>query len=599
MVHHDLKPHNVMLTDKGVAKIIDFGLARVRQNTIASSTKISGAGTLQYMAPEKLQGQAGGGRKADVYAYGMVVYELWTGEVPFAGLDQFQLQKRVLAQQLPTMGESVPAHAAMLVRACWRRDPDQRPEAAMVAPLLASMAAVGGGARALAPLAAQLSYALERGAEVYAPVGGEPAALQQCGYVGPRGACTLQARGPFCDRHQCPRDGCGNSKSSGSAACGQASCGMAAGDDIYAAVGPGSGAAAEDVGVRKALAAWSAGHHKEALSLVGAGLEKHAEDVLLLLMRRYILLERPALGPVGVDQEEDGLLRKRAKAAGQAAGKAAVECARRLAFEGSEPGVKARASFLQGAVLGIVLDNAVEAAPLYRKAAEQGYAGGQCGVGWCYDNGNGVQQDKAEAAKWYRKAAEQGYACGQNNLGVCYKHGDGVQQDMAEAVKWYRKAAEQGYAAAQHNLGNSYFDGDGVRQDKAEAAKWYRKAAEQGNAAAQFNLGVCYERGDGVRQDKTEAAKWYRKAAEQGFATAQFNLGNSYANGDGVQQDKAEAVKWYRKAAEQGHAGGQNGLGVCYANGDGVRQDKAEAAKWCRKAAEQGQPNAIENLKLL
>ena len=483
-----------MLTDKGVAKIIDFGLARVRQNTIASSTKISGAGTLQYMAPEKLQGQAGGGRKADVYAYGMVVFELSTGEVPFSGLDQFQLQKRVLDQQLPVLDKSVPEHAAMLVRACWRREPGERPDAAIVAPLLASMAAVSGESRALAPLVAQLSYTLEHGAEVYATAGGEAAALRQCGYVGTRGACTLQARGTFCDCHQCPRDGCNNSKTSRDAVCGQVSCAMAAGDDIYAAVAPGSGAADqnEEVGVRKALAAWSAGRYKEALFLVEAGLEKPAVDVLLLMMRRYILREQLALGPVGVDQEEDGLLLRRAKAAGGAAGKVAVESARRLALDEREPGMKVLATFLQGAVLGFVLDSAVEAVPLHRKAAEQGYAGGQFNLGWCYEHGHGVRQDKAKAAKWYRMAAEQGYA------------------------------------EAQFNLGNRYFNGDGVRQAKAEAVKWFRLAAEQGYANAQNNLGVCYKNGHGVRQDKAEAAKWYRKAAEQGFTTAIKNLSSPW-----------------------------------------------------------------------
>jgi len=59
-----------------------------------------------------------------------------------------------------------------------------------------------------------------------------------------------------------------------------------------------------------------------------------------------------------------------------------------------------------------------------------------------------VRQGHAEAVRWYRKAAEQGFAGGQGNLGVLYDHGQGVKQGHAEAVHWYRKATEQGLVNA-------------------------------------------------------------------------------------------------------------------------------------------------------
>ncbi|GHT45707.1 hypothetical protein FACS189454_05630 [Planctomycetales bacterium] len=237
-----------------------------------------------------------------------------------------------------------------------------------------------------------------------------------------------------------------------------------------------------------------------------------------------------------------------------------------------------------------VTEDKSEAVKWFRKAAEQGNAVAQNNLGDCYYNGNGVTEDKSEAVKWYRKAAEQGNACAQNNIGECYYNGEGVTEDKAEAVKWFRKAAEQGYASAQNNLGDCYYNGEGVTQDYAEAVKWYRKAAEQGYATAQNMLGNCYDRGAGVTKDQAEAVKWYRKAAEQGYATAQHNLGVCYFNGEGVAEDKAEAVKWYRKAAEQGNKYAQNSLGNCYYTGKGFDgyKDYKEAMKWYRKAAEQG-----------
>ena len=100
--------------------------------------------------------------------------------------------------------------------------------------------------------------------------------------------------------------------------------------------------------------------------------------------------------------------------------------------------------------------------------------------------------DYKTALREWRPLGEQGYAGAQFNLGVMYENGLGVEQDKAEAVKWYRRAAEQGNAIAQYNVGLMYFDGQGAAQDDAEAVKWWRRAAEQDHVSAQSNLGFMY-----------------------------------------------------------------------------------------------------------
>lgn len=110
-------------------------------------------------------------------------------------------------------------------------------------------------------------------------------------------------------------------------------------------------------------------------------------------------------------------------------------------------------------------------AEYYNDAFSQWY------LGLCYELGDGVKRSPAEAVKWYRKAAEQGHAGGQIALGVHYYNGDGVEQDNAEAMKWFRKAADQGNAEGQFLLGNCYEHRIG---DKVEAVKWYKLAAEKG-----------------------------------------------------------------------------------------------------------------------
>jgi len=142
-----------------------------------------------------------------------------------------------------------------------------------------------------------------------------------------------------------------------------------------------------------------------------------------------------------------------------------------------------------------------------------------------YATGRGVLQDDVQAADWFRKAAEQGNAYAQSNLALMYASGrGGLPQDDKQAVEWYRKAAEQGNTNGQTGLGFMYEQGRGVVEDHVEAVKWYRKAAEQGYAIAQTNLGVMYRAGRGVPKDQAEAERWFRKAAEQGDARAQTLL---------------------------------------------------------------------------
>ena len=186
--------------------------------------------------------------------------------------------------------------------------------------------------------------------------------------------------------------------------------------------------------------------------------------------------------------------------------------------------------------------------PLFKKAANLGYASAQNALGVMYREGKGVAQNYEEALRWYRKAANQGDAMAQNSIGVMYRRGICVPQNDVEAVTWYYKSADQGYAVAQSNLGIMYENGLGVTKNYAEAIKWYRKSAEQGHYLGQYHLGNCYYNGQGVAKDYNEAAILFRKAADQGYSNAMNDLGFCYANGYGVPQDLQIAKAWYQKA---------------------------------------------------
>ena len=139
LVHRDLKPANVMITAGGV-KLLDFGLAGLRPGaewlggTNAEAPTADGAvlGTVQYMAPEQLQGRTVDAR-ADVFALGAVLYEMLTGRRAFERESAAQSVAAVLDSDPPLVADmrpDVPRALAWAIDQCLAKDPDRRWESA-------------------------------------------------------------------------------------------------------------------------------------------------------------------------------------------------------------------------------------------------------------------------------------------------------------------------------------------------------------------------------------------------------------------------------------------------------------------------------------
>ena len=145
ITHRDLKPGNIMLTKAG-AKLLDFGLAKLRPAGATGdvglsaaptvSSPLTGAGTIlgtfQYMAPEQLEGQETDAR-TDIFAFGAVVYEMVTGKKAFEGKSQASLIAAILEREpvpMSSLQSMSPPALDRVVKTCLAKDPEDRWQAA-------------------------------------------------------------------------------------------------------------------------------------------------------------------------------------------------------------------------------------------------------------------------------------------------------------------------------------------------------------------------------------------------------------------------------------------------------------------------------------
>lgn len=126
LIHRDVKPENVLLSDTGQVKIADFGLARAVSTTTGTATLV---GTVAYLSPELVLGRPAKAQ-SDIYSTGVMLFELLTGMQPFTGATAVQVAIQHAQSEVPAPSDLLPGLAAdidELVQWCTSRDPEDRP----------------------------------------------------------------------------------------------------------------------------------------------------------------------------------------------------------------------------------------------------------------------------------------------------------------------------------------------------------------------------------------------------------------------------------------------------------------------------------------
>ncbi|MFN7955109.1 MAG: serine/threonine-protein kinase [bacterium] len=643
VIHRDIKPHNIFLNKRGRVKLLDFGLAKAID---VSQVSLSGQaiGTPAYMSPEQAVAQDGQpvDHRTDLYSLGVVLFQLFTGQVPFRGTSAIEVALAHVQRQPPRPRElrpDIPQHIEAIVLKAMAKDRDYRYSSALeIASDLSgetrhweSAAKVSGHTQPVEHGRAEPRQgpALDTSrhaspASEWAPVLGErdrgdtraaTGRAERAGHAGwlvpvvmvvaiavALGAYRMRT-GPLASSSKpiasapspttaAPEP---SQDSASVTAPGPAQPSTAPAATSAPAPSPTSPTTAATATTAKPATPPSTAPPRAASSVESAAPSPASPA------SPPPRIENPApprAAPATSSPAESGPK----GATTTAASKATVPPAppetkvARVEPERAPPEAKT--------VLPPVVPNAATTKtppPLpkgklteldLRRQACDGGDGEVChDLGALFQEGDaglGANADATQAASYYRRSCELGVGEGCIDGGMLLVE----EGDAAGAARLYEAGCRLHKPQSCFNLAKMVKAGDGVDPDPGRAALLHREACEGGLAAGCTSLGLLYENGEGVERNPKLALDLYKRGCDGGSVPGCSNLGSLYQGGNGVDQDFAKAGEYYDRACQKGLSTACFNLGRLAEQGLGREADPSAAIALYKKACGKGNENA-------
>lgn len=446
IVHRDLKPENILIDENYYPRICDFGLSRCLPNSIEETTRLSmteNVGTPLYMASELIRGDSHYGPGVDVYAFGMLAYEIVTGKEPFYELGKttsFKLQTKVMKGIRPKLPKNLSKKMKDLLCKCWDENATERPTFAEILSILTSDLSLLDEDIDEDEVMEYIDFLND---EVSGQVVRKETKTQneQNEYLEEllfRGLDSLLG----CKKEMNPV--------------------LAA---SYLKLSSEKG---------NSIASYILGHLHES----GKGVKADFDEAKNYYKKSAEQGNSYGYAKIGASYLYGFSVKKNYSKALKYAQKAAnLENVKGMVILGC--------LYLEG---WGVEKNELKGYNYIQKAADLGSLISINNLGLLNENGLGVSKNPNKAFEYYKKAADLGFPMSLNNVANCYKNGVGVKKDYGKAIEFYEEAAELGHPEAFECLGECYEKGIGVEQSYSKAIEYYKKASELGNEEAKEKL---------------------------------------------------------------------------------------------------------------
>lgn len=245
--------------------------------------------------------------------------------------------------------------------------------------------------------------------------------------------------------------------------------------------------------------------------------------------------------------------------------------------------------------LGDFEEDYEQAMKYFIKALDAGSTEAMNKIGYMYQCGYGVVENKSEAVKWYKRGAKNGDSESMNSLADCFLKGIGIEQNIDAAINWYRKAAELGNYRQVKELAVCLIRRSG---SDTEAYKWLKKSCDKysllwllrKDSVEDTDLKVMSMLADiysndlpNTKENKLKAFKLYEKIAEKNPKYCSY-LASMYYRGCGVEKNLEKYFEMVKKAADAGNASSMREIAEMYLKGEFVSKDESKAIEWLTRS---------------